>query len=138
MSPLYTEGTNKKVLEDGTVVDLVEVNSLPPIPAGTNTIGNVGAVLVTTDADITQLVTVTTAGTPVQGPNKSNPGGWVLKASPTNVVAVRFMFHGQLAAAKGFPLSVGESMYIPVANLSDLDFDADSGGNGSKIWAIKF
>ena len=60
---------------------------------------------VTADADLTQLITVTTAGTPVQGPNKSNPGGWVLKANADNTDTVYFMFHGQTKAAKGFPLN---------------------------------
>ena len=87
------------------------------------------------DANLTQLVTVTTAGTPVQGPDKSNPGGWMLKADPANTGSVWFMFHGQTKATKGFPLEVGEVMIVPVENLSDLDFDADT--SGGKIRALK-
>jgi hypothetical protein len=92
-------------------------------------------VLVAADADITQLITVTTAGTPAQGPNKANPGGWMLKASADNTDTVYFMFHGQTKAARGFPLDKGESMIVPVSNLSSLDFDADV--NGEKIHAAK-
>lgn len=127
------ELANKQVVNAALLVD---ENDDPALGVG-KTLGNVGGVLVTADADITQLITVTTAGTPVQGPNKTNPGGWILKVSPTNTVPMRFMFHGQTASAKGYPMSSGEWMYIPISNLSDLDFDADTGGNGSKIWACK-
>ena len=89
----------------------------------------------TTDADITQLITVTTAGTPVQGPDKSNISGWMIKADPTNVGNVWFMFHGQTKAAKGFPVAVGEAAPLYTQNLSSIDFDADT--NGNKIRALK-
>ena len=91
--------------------------------------------IVDADADLTQLITVATAGTPVQGPDVSTPGGWMLKADPTNTGNVWFMFWGQTASAKGFPLAVGEVMLAAVENLSDLGFDADASGN--KIRAIK-
>lgn len=90
---------------------------------------------VTADADLTQIITVTTVGTSVQGPAVTNPGGWILKASPANVGSVWFFFHGQTKALKGFPLAVGESMMVPVESLADLDFDADT--NGNKIHAAK-
>lgn len=90
---------------------------------------------VTASADLTQLITVTAAGTPVQGPAVTNPGGWVLKSDPANTGSVWFMFHGQTKALKGFPLAVGESMIVPVESLADLDFDADT--NGNKIHAAK-
>jgi len=84
--------------------------------------------VITADADMTQLVTVTTAGTPVQGPNKANPGGWYVKAAVANTGTVYFMFHGQTAAAKGFPLSAGQTWVLPVVNLSSCDFDASVSG----------
>ena len=91
---------------------------------------------ITADADLTQLITVTAAGTPVQGPDKSNPGGWMLKANPSNTGSVWVMFHGQTKAAKGFPLEVGGNpICVPVVNLSGLDFDADT--SGGKVHAIK-
>lgn len=90
---------------------------------------------VVADADYTQLITVTTAGTPVQGPAKTNPSGWLLKADPANAGSVWFMFHGQTKAAKGFPLGVGESMLTQIEDLSTLDFDADN--NGGKLHAVK-
>lgn len=93
--------------------------------------------LVTADADLTQLITVATSGTPVQGPAKTNAGGWWITADPTNLKPIRFMFHGQTAAAKGFPLDAGDKMFLPVSSLASVDFDVDSGGNGSKVWACK-
>lgn len=105
------------------------------IPAGSNVIGKVASVMVTADADLTQIITVTTAGTPAQGPAVTNPGGWILKANPSNTGSVWFMFHGQTKAAKGFPIGVGESAIPPVESLSDLDFDADT--SGGKIHAAK-
>jgi len=92
---------------------------------------------VVVDADITQKIIVTTAGSPVQGPSKINEGGWTLKASPFNNAIVRLMFHGQLSSNKGFPLDLGDSYLFNGSDLSQLDFDADSGGDGSIIWAIK-
>ena len=97
--------------------------------------GSVATVIVTPDADLTQLITVTTAGTPVQGPNKTNPGGWVIKAKLTNTGTMYLMYHGQTAANKGFGLNSGEWMFIPIVNLSDLDFDATI--NGEKVIALK-
>ena len=87
------------------------------------------------DANLTQLITVTTAGTPVQGPDVSSPGRWTLKADPANTGNVWFMFWGQTAEAKGFPLAAGEPMLLAVENLSDIGFDADT--SGDKIRAVK-
>ena len=111
----------------------VDVVTLPSLPAGTNNIGKVNSVMITPDADLTQVVTVTTAGTPVQGPAKSNPGGWMAKSDPANTGSVWFMFHGQTKANKGFPLGIGEVMPIHVESLADLDFDADTNGNKIRI-----
>lgn len=91
--------------------------------------------LITADADMTQLVTVTTAGTPVQGPDKNNAGGWAVKADPANTGYIYFMFHGQTAAAKGFPLSAGQTFVLPILNLSSVDFDASV--NAQKVWLAK-
>jgi hypothetical protein len=90
---------------------------------------------ITVDADITQKIIVTTAGSPVQGPSKTNDGGWILKASPLNSGVARYMFHGQSASNKGFPLSSGDICLFNGSNLSQLDFDADT--DGSIIWATK-
>jgi hypothetical protein len=92
-------------------------------------------VLAAADADLTQLITVTTSGVAVQGPDKTNIGGWILKADPNNSGNVWYMYHGQTKALKGFPLAVGESTYASILNLDSLDFDSDA--NGGKIHAAK-
>jgi len=83
--------------------------------------------LITPDADITQLITVATSGSPVQGPAKTNPGGWYLAPGTTNTGAVYFMYHGQTKATKGMPIA--QLTPVPVSDLSSLDFDADTSGN---------
>jgi hypothetical protein len=102
---------------------------------GVNYAEVVASPLVTATADLTQLVTVTTAGTPVQGPDKENASGWAVKADPSNTGYIYFMFHGQTAATKGFPLSAGQTFVLPVLNLSAVDFDASV--NGQKVWFAK-
>jgi len=92
-------------------------------------------VMVTPTVDLTQIITVTTAGTPVQGPNVDNPNGWLLKAGADNTDTVYFMFYGQTKSTKGFPLNAGEAIILPVRNLSSLGFDADV--SGEKIHAAK-
>lgn len=92
-------------------------------------------VLVTADADLTHIITVTSAGTPEAGPDKENPNGWILKANPDNTDTVWYMFAGQTKAAKGFPLNAGEAMIVPVRNLNQLSFDADV--SGDKVHAAK-
>jgi hypothetical protein len=102
---------------------------------GTYSLGNTTVLTTTVDADFTQLITVTTSGVPVQGPNKESSGGWFLKADPTNTGNVWYMYHGQTKALKGFPLGVGETGIADVLNLNMLDFDSDY--NAGKIHASK-
>lgn len=92
-------------------------------------------VLVTADADITQLITVANAGTPVQGPDKTNAGGWFIKAEVANTGTIYWMFHGQTKATKGYPLSAGDADFVPVSDLNSIDFD--SSVSGEKVWAHK-
>jgi len=102
---------------------------------GTYSLGNTTVLTTTVDADFTQLITVTTSGVPVQGPNKSNPGGWFLKANPNNTGNVWYMYHGQTKVLKGFPLSAGDLSIANVLNLNMLDFDSDY--SAGKIHASK-
>ena len=84
----------------------------------------------TADADLTQKITVVTAGSPQQGPDKSNTNGWLIQAASSNSGAAYFMFHGQTAAAKGFPLFPGSGViFVPVVDLNSLDFDVTTNGN---------
>lgn len=82
---------------------------------------------------ITGIVTVTTAGTEVTGPDVENTAGFILKGLPANTGTVWVMTTGAAKAA-GFPLAPGDTLTTGVINLNQLDFDADI--SGEKIaWA---
>ena len=77
-------------------------------------------------------ITVTTAGTAVQGSDV--PGTmFSLKAHPdnTDTVWVGEDGAGDVSSANGYPLDAGESVVLQVADLNHLWFDADV--NGEKI-----
>ena len=90
-------------------------------------------------------ITVTTAGTAVQGP--STPAGkiFALKAHPDNTDTVWFGNDDadDVTSSNGFPLNPGEGVTIdidaiettPASNLAALWFDADV--NGEKICWLK-
>ena len=80
-------------------------------------------------------ITVTTAGTAVQGTDA--PGNlFAIKPHHDNTDAV-FVGNvsGDVTNANGFVLETGETLIIEVANLNHLWFDADV--NGEKICWIK-
>jgi len=87
-------------------------------------------------------ITVTTAGTAVQGTSIPGPE-FVITAHPgnTGVVYVGNDGAGDVAATNGFPLgSVGATpseiaVYVRAANLNELWFDAAS--NGDKVCWLK-
>jgi hypothetical protein len=115
----------------------VDVLTLPVLPAGTNTIGAVIGPAVSVASAISGLITVTTAGTAVQGGNVALTNGVFVKAHPdnTDTVWVGNDGAGDVAATNGYPLNAGEFIVIQVDNLSDLWFDADV--NGEKICWLK-
>ena len=81
-------------------------------------------------------ITVTTAGTAVQGSDV--PGTmFSLKAHPdnTDTVWVGEDGAGDVSSSNGYPLNFGESVVVEVANLNHLWFDADV--NGEKICWLK-
>ena len=75
-------------------------------------------------------ITVTTAGTAVQGTNIGLANGVYLKADPDNTDAVFVGNDGadDVTNANGFPLGVGETILVQVSNLNMLWFDADVSG----------
>ena len=83
----------------------------------------------TPNADLTQIITVATAGSPQQGPDKASANGWFLTPGSANTGVAYWMYHGQTAAAKGFPMAVGGLFYVNVQNLNSLDFDVTTSGN---------
>ena len=77
------------------------------------------------------LITVTTAGTAVQGPTTSDDFAYAVKAHPDNSDTVWIgNVSDDVAATNGFPLNPGEGVVIP-GNLSRYWFDADV--NGEKL-----
>lgn len=105
------------------------------LTSGSDIVGTVRPELITVDGDLVQTITVVTSGSLIQGPNVSNPSGWMAKADPDNTDTVWIIPHGYTKTLKGFPLNVGEAIPLQVSNLNSLDFDADA--NGNKIRLIK-
>lgn len=89
---------------------------------------------VVADATITGIVTITTAGTPVQGGAVTNINGFYLKGNPANTGSVWVFFYGQTKAS-GFPLASGQAVPLAVTSLAVMGFDADV--SGEKICWIK-
>ena len=56
------------------------------------------------DADITQKITVTTAGTPVQGPDINSDNGWLLYCKTSNTGPAWWMYTDRLPPTKAFQL----------------------------------
>ncbi len=85
------------------------------------------------------IITVTTAGTAVQGPatNINKYQQFLIKAHPNNTdtVWVGNDGAGDVAATNGFPINPGETATVRDLNLNNLWFDADV--SGEKIcWLI--
>lgn len=81
------------------------------------------------------VITVTTAGTAVKGPNTAG-FAVAVKAHPSNtdVVWIGNDGAGDVAAANGFPLEAGEAVVVP-GNLEQYWFDANV--NGEKLcWLV--
>ena len=87
------------------------------------------------------LITVTTAGTAVQGPTAPKGAIFALKGHPDNTDTVWVGNDGadDVTSSNGFPMNAGEGVTIDIdtlegtagTNLSALWFDADV--NGEKI-----
>lgn len=86
---------------------------------------------------ISGQITVTTAGTAVQGSAVDLIGGVFIRALEGNTgnVYVGNDGAGDVTSSNGFELGPGDIIYIPVQNLSDLWFDAAT--NGDKFCWIK-
>jgi len=82
--------------------------------------------------DLTGQVTVTTAGTPVSGPEATGVARFLIKAHPDNTGVMWVI--GQ-SATDGYPLGLGQSYPTPQCSLESYKFDADV--SGEKIcWAV--
>jgi hypothetical protein len=92
---------------------------------------------VETDAAISGQITVTTAGTEVQGPNVPLDNGVYIRALTGNagVVYVGNDGAGATSSTTGYQLDKGEAIMVQVANLNQLWFDAAT--NGDKFCWLK-
>jgi hypothetical protein len=90
-----------------------------------------------TSAAICGQITVTTAGTEVQGGNVALDNGVYIRAltGNTGVVYVGNDGAGAVSASTGYQLNKGEAVTIHVANLNQLWFDAAT--NGDKFCWLK-
>jgi len=88
---------------------------------------------VNTGATLSGQVTVTTAGTAVQGTDVGLDNGVYVKAHPDNTDTVWVGQDGadDVSSTTGFPLDAGEAIVVQVDNLNMLWFDADV--NGEKV-----
>lgn len=84
-------------------------------------------------------VTVTTAGTAVQGDDVPAKAFFYFMGHPDNTDSVWLgNVSGDVASTNGFALGAGEKIVMYLANLSDLWFDADvSGEKICWIWSDK-
>ena len=80
--------------------------------------------IVSLDSNFTGIVTCATTGTAVSLGAVTNEGGFFVKPHPDNTDTVWIFFAGQTKAS-GFPLNTGETMYLPVNDLTSVVFDAD-------------
>jgi len=92
---------------------------------------------INTSVAISGQITVTTAGTEVQGPNVPIDNGVYIKAlnGNTGKVYVGNNGSGVVSSTTGFELDAGQVIFISVSNLNELWFDAAV--NGEKFCWIK-
>jgi hypothetical protein len=112
---------------DGSHAEVVSIGGSVPV---------IGPEVVV-DTAMTGQITVTTAGTAVQGPDVDLENGVWIKALAGNsgVVYVGNDGEDDVTSANGFELSAGDAIVIQVSNLSDLWFDAAE--NGDKFCWMK-
>ncbi len=78
-------------------------------------------------------ITVTTAGTAVQGPS-TEPGDYLIRGMPANSGAYVYFGNdgaGDVSSSNGYVLGSGEQAVVHVNSLSDLWFDVTT--NGDKL-----
>ena len=92
---------------------------------------------ISTAERISNQITVTTAGTEVQGPDVKLSNGVFIRALAGNagVVYVGNDGAGAVTSSNGYELSPGEAIPVQVGNLNQLWFD--SATNGDKFCWIK-
>ncbi len=81
-------------------------------------------------------ITVTTAGTAVQGPTTPDADQFAIKAHPDNTDVIWIGNSSEdVSSINGFPLNAGEGLVVSGPTLDKFWFDADV--NGEKVcWII--
>ena len=82
-----------------------------------------------TGGTIAGHVTVTTSGTPVQGPDVSGLRGFIVTPYTTNSGYTWIIPHGGSKSTQGYPIGVGVQTFLNVADLNQVDFDCDTNAN---------
>jgi hypothetical protein len=78
-------------------------------------------------------ITVTTAGTAVQGP-ATEPGDYLIRGMPANTGAYVYFGNdgaGDVSSSNGYVLGSGEQAVVHVGSLNELFFDVTT--NGDKL-----
>jgi hypothetical protein len=96
-----------------------------------NSVAQVRALTVNTGVQVSGQITVTTAGTEVQGPDIAGSNGFYVKAlaGNTGVVYVGNNGAGVVSSTTGFQLDKSNVILIQVENLNELWFDAATSGD---------
>lgn len=89
---------------------------------------------ITPGATYTGIITITSSGVAVSGPNVKSLEGFILKGHPSNTGIV-WIFDDGASQSTGFPLSASEIIIIDALNLNLLDFGSDTASQ--KICYIK-
>jgi len=85
--------------------------------------------MVSVDLTFSGQIVVAHAGTPVQGPNFSNPNGWLVCPKYGNAGYSWISWQSAFAKDYGICMGVGQFITLHVANLNNLWFDVDTDGN---------
>jgi len=80
--------------------------------------------LVDMSSDFTGVTVCSTTGTAQNIGLAENSGGFWVHGHPTNTKPVWVFFTGQTKAS-GFPVAVGQTMFLSVGNLAQVQFDAE-------------
>lgn len=96
-----------------------------------STVAQVRAITIPTNVQITGQITVTTAGTPVQGPDISAPDGFFIRGMTANTGALFVVgsANSSYASTMGYELDPSQADLWQVENLNELYFDAATSGN---------
>jgi len=86
--------------------------------------------------NLSGIINIPNAGTPVAGPDVHNNNGFIIKAHPSNGTSMVWVFSTGQTKASGFPLAVGDQVILAAYGLDLVSFDADA--NNCKICWLRW